>query len=147
MHLGNNLKVLKHIVEGKHPFNILIQSFLKKNDKGVKIANQFKNKISLLIGNEFNFNSSNSRMLNTIKEINSNFNIEILTNVSGKINALELGLLNNKKYNLDNSGKNLFYLIGTDNVKGIKKNDFIIYQGHHNDIIRTNFDVILPTAA
>lgn len=147
IHLGNNVEILKKIVEGKHPFNVLIQSFLKKNNKGVKILNKFKNKISLLIGDEFNNNTENVRLLNNIKELNNKFEIQILNRMVGKLNALELGFFNNKKYNLNGAGKNLFYLIGTENVKNFKKADFIIYQGHHNDAIRTNFDVILPSTA
>jgi hypothetical protein len=61
------------------------------------------------------------------------------------LNNLELGFFNNKQHYFLNKNSKLFYLIDIDSCKYITKNDFVIFQGHHNDKIRTQFDVILPS--
>lgn len=136
-HLGTDINILKKLLKGKHPWVNIIQSFLKKNNQNIKIPNIFKSKISVIIGSE----CSNMNLTPFIK--NSLFDFEFLIKSSGELNALELGFLNNRKFN--NKVSNLFYLLGSDNVKAIKNTDFVIYQGHHNDVIRTKCDVILPS--
>ena len=42
IHLGTNLNVLKKVLTGKHAFCRDIQTFLKRNNKNVKIFNEFK---------------------------------------------------------------------------------------------------------
>jgi len=63
---------------------------------------------------------------------------------TGKINVLELGLFNNKN-KINNNKKSLFYLINNETTTNIKENDFVIFQGHHNESLRTKFDIILPS--
>jgi hypothetical protein len=63
---------------------------------------------------------------------------------TGKINILELGLFNNKN-KLNNNKKTLFYLLNNETTTNIKKDDFVIFQGHHNEALRTKFDIILPS--
>jgi len=146
IHLGNNISVLKKIIEGKHNFVSIIKSFLKKNNNNINIKNFFKNSVSLVFGEEFNkkLNHKNINIL-TQSFSSTKFSYNILHNSVGKINLLELGFYNNKKLNINKP--NIYYLIGTDAIKNIKQNDLIIFQGHHNDKMRLNFDVILPTIA
>lgn len=138
-HLGNNINILKNILEGKHKFNVTIQTFLKNN----KIKNIFKNKISIIFGEEFNSKNVQFNFLENYLKINK-FDYITLNKSVGKLNALELGFHNkNEKYN--NSSGNINYLLGVEDYKKIRFTDFTIFQGHHNDKIRTSFDVILPS--
>lgn len=144
MHLGNNLSVLKKIIEGKHYFISLIKIFLKRNNNNMHIKNFFKNSVTVIFGEEFNKKIS-SRNINILTQNFSslNFSYNILHNSVGKINMLELGFYNNKILNINTP--NIYYLVGTDYIKNIKSTDLVIFQGHHNDKIRLYFDIILPT--
>ncbi len=147
LHLGTNLQNLIKIIEGKHFFSTTIVSFLKKTTKNYKIKNLFKNYISIILPN--NSFQDNNTFLTLSKNNNNftkilNFEYRILSNYTGKLNALELGFFNNNKI-INNDFPNLLYLIGVENCKNIKKDDLVIFQGHHNDTIRTRFDIILPT--
>lgn len=140
LHLGNNLNILKKIVEGKHYFVSIIQSFLKKNNLNLKLKNVFKNKISVILDENVVFTTNiNKKYFNGL-----DLDFKTLVNYSGKINALEIGFCTTKNNVIDNQ-PNLLYLVGVEDYKNIKTNDFVIFQGHHNDKIRTKFDIILPT--
>ena len=140
LHLGNNLNILKKIVEGKHYFVSIIQSFLKKNNLNLKLKNVFKNKISVILDENVIFTTNiNKKYFNGL-----DLDFKTLVNYSGKINALEIGFCTTKNNVIDNQ-PNLLYLVGVEDYKNIKTNDFVIFQGHHNDKIRTQFDIILPT--
>lgn len=148
LHLGTNLQNLVKIIEGKHFFSTTIVTFLKKTVKNYKIKNLFKNYISVILPN-ISFQENNAFLMlsknknNLIKTLN--FEYRILSNYTGKLNALELGFFNNNKIIINNNYPNLLYLIGIEDYKNIKDNDLVIFQGHHNDAIRTRFDIILPT--
>lgn len=147
IHLGNNLNVLNRIVKGRHPFCSIILNFLKKNSKNQKIQNIFKNKIEVLFGKEIIHTQQHTNFIELIKELNSlplEFSFNSLELYSGLINMKELGFYNNNKINL--AKKNLFYLLNTETVKNKKKNDFVIFQGHHNKKSRLKFDVIFPSS-
>lgn len=142
-HLGNSFKTVKEILSGKHPFVPLLNTFLKKR----KIKNTFKNSITWLVGTEF-INQQQKFQDLIIQNYSTNklnFNVSYLAPFSGVINALELGLSSPNKQILDQTKPNLFYLIESENITQHKPNDFIIFQGSHNDLIRTKFDIILPT--
>lgn len=144
LHLGNNLLNLLKLVQGKHNFANIIFSFFKKEN----INYLYRNEISIIFGQE-SINQKNFYSVFTIIETfninNIKFNFKYITSFTGKLNILELGFFNNKQKYLNNKFDNLFYLIGVEDCKNIKKTDFVIFQGHHNDKIRTKFDVILPT--
>lgn len=144
MHLGNNISILKKIIEGKHFFVSLIKTFSKRNNNNISIKNFFKNSVTVIFGDEFN-KKINSKNINILTQTFSSikFTYNTLHNSVGKLNLLELGFYNNK--NLSTNTQNIYYLIGTDFVKNLKTTDLVIFQGHHNDKIRLNFDVILPT--
>lgn len=148
IHLGTNLNVLNLILKGKHEFNTLIQNFLKKNSKNVRIKNIFKNNISLIFGNEFNALINHNEIITAINSLKLkaiNFDINVIYPYSGQINASELGLNSLIKGQTNSNSTNLHYLLGCESTSTINKNDFVIFQGTHNEKIRTDFDIILPT--
>jgi len=140
-HLGTNLKVLKNILEGKHYFIKMIKNFEK--DK-FNITKSFKEKIWIIFGKDFvnriNINNVNKFLQNCNT---NNFFFTFLTESVGKINLLSLGIKNFKIFNKNKI--NLYYILGCENLKNFNYNDFIIFQGHHNDKIRKWSNVILPT--
>ena len=146
VHLGNNINSLFEIVSGKHPFVKTVENFLKKDNNNQKVDNNLKNKIELIFGNQFLQLKNKSKIiqaLQTNKLVNAKFNINIIDSSVGNINSKELGLFSNKKNY--KRGSNLYYLLGSETIKGLNENDLVIYQGTHNEKIRTKFDVILPT--
>jgi NADH dehydrogenase (ubiquinone) Fe-S protein 1 len=148
IHLGSNINTLTQVITGKHPFSTVIQTFLKKNIKGNKIQNLYKNNVEILFGNDFNSikNSNNIKfVLNNLSLNNVNFSINQLELYSGKINACELGLVNNISTAIAKNSQNINYLIDAEYKKNITEKDLTIYQGTHNEKIRTKFDFILPT--
>lgn len=147
IHLGTNLNVLKKILTGKHEFCRDIQTFLKRNNKNTKIFNEFKNSISFIYGNEFSQLLNSAHLIKSVNNFKTNqikMDVNVLTLYSGKINALELGTYNTIATNV-NEGPNIHYLLNTETMHDINPNDFVIYQGTHNEKIRTRCDIILPS--
>lgn len=147
IHLGTNLNVLKKVLTGKHAFCRDIQTFLKRNNKNVKIFNEFKNSISLIFGNEFSQLENSNSLIKTINNLKINqvkMDVNVLTLHSGKINSLELGVYETFPTNIY-EGPNIHYLLNVETTKNIDYNDFVIYQGTHNEKIRTRCDIILPS--
>jgi len=96
-----------------------IKSFLKKNNK---------------ISDEWN-------SLNTISENAStvgSFDLGLYKTVDGSNEVLT---------DLENHKFEIVYLLGVDNLRFKKKNEFIIYQGSHGDKGAEIADIILPGAA
>lgn len=146
INLGNNLKVFKNIVEGKHWFCSHINNFLLKNDKNFKIKNSLKNNISIIYGKDFLSNKNSKNIYSYIKKLKRNnikFKQNTLLPYSGNINTLELGF--NSIIKIAPKNNSLFYLNGTDFNKYVTEKDFVIFQGHHNNLMRSNIDLILPT--
>ena len=87
--------------------------------------------------------------------INENWNgLNILTQNASTVGAIDLGFYNIEKNNnftffdkLMNKEFKLLYLVGSDNLKLKKGDEFIIYQGSHGDKNASIADVILPSAA
>jgi len=85
--------------------------------------------------------------------INENWNaLNILTQNASTLGAIDLGFYNIDKNNnfiffdkLNNEKFKLLYLVGSDNLKIKKSNEFIIYQGSHGDKNASIADVILPS--
>lgn len=146
VHLGNNINSLFKLISGKHPFVRTIENFLKKDDNNQKVDNSLKNKVELIFGDQFLKLENKSKVIQALqanKMFNSRFNINTIDSSVGNINSKELGLFSNKKNY--KKGSNLYYLLGSETIKGLNENDFVIYQGTHNEKIRTKFNVILPT--
>ena len=96
-----------------------VKSFLKKNNK---------------ISDEWN-------SLNTISENAStvgSFDLGLYKTVDGSNEVLK---------DLENHMFEIVYLLGVDNLKFEKKNEFVIYQGSHGDKGAEIADIILPGAA
>jgi NADH dehydrogenase/NADH:ubiquinone oxidoreductase subunit G len=144
-HIGTNLNNLNLVLKGKHAFCQVIQTFLKTNQKNKKINSNFNNNISIIFGNEFIQLKNSAEILTTVansKLKNIKFDVSVLKMSAGEINALELGLYSNKKAVIKNNA--LHYLINKESTNDLKDTGLVIFQGTHNEKIRTKFDIILP---
>jgi NADH-quinone oxidoreductase subunit G len=157
--LGNSNEILISIAEGKHPFS--------------KLLRKAKNPI-IIVGMSALQRADGDSILVAIETISKYTNlitkdwngINILHNAAGRVAGLDLGLVpgvnlnmnflksfipETNQINLKNSLKNLkvIFLLGADEIdlSLIKKDAFIIYQGHHGDNGAMIADVILPGAA
>ena len=145
--VGDSTKEINELVNKKSEFS---QKFLSSKkpiviigesallaDKGQLIFEEMK---EFLIQN--NFISENWNALN------------ILTQNSSTVGCIDLKLISLSQDNnfiffdkiLNNEFK-LLYLLGSDNIKINKKDEFIIYQGSHGDRGAEIADVILPSPA
>ncbi len=131
----DNHEVSRLIKEAKKPLIILGQSSLKTKSakyifESIKSFLEKNNKIS----EEWN-------SLNTVSENAST------------VGSFDLGLYKTKDgsnevlKDLENHMFEIVYLLGVDNLKFEKKNEFIIYQGSHGDKGAEIADIILPGAA
>ncbi len=146
IHLGNNISVLDKIFSGRHSFCNLALNFIKFNAKDSKIMNFFKSKFILIFGNESNQIKKFTNIFETISQssqIFKFFNFNVLQNYTGQINIRELGFYNNLQISLHK--KSIFYLLNSEILQGFKKDDFVIFQGHHSLRLRKKINVILPT--
>jgi len=131
----DNHEVSNLIKEAKRPLIIFGQSSLKTKSakyifESVKSFLKKNNKIS----DEWN-------SLNTISENAStvgSFDLGLYKTTDGSNEVLK---------NLENHMFEIVYLLGMDNLKFKKKNEFIIYQGSHGDKGAEIADIILPGAA
>jgi len=144
--LDGDIENIKKITEDKHEVSSLIkkakkpliifgQSSLKSKSakyiiESVKFFLEKNNKIS----DEWN-------SLNTISENAStvgSFDLGLYKTIDGSNEVLK---------DLENHMFEIVYLLGVDNLKFEKKNEFIIYQGSHGDRGAEIADIILPGAA
>jgi NADH-quinone oxidoreductase subunit G len=131
----DNHEISSLIKEAKKPLIIFGQSSLKNKSakyivESVKSFLEKNNKIS----EEWN-------SLNTISENAStvgSYDLGLYKTVDGSNEVLK---------NLENHMFEIVYLLGVDNLKFEKKNEFIIYQGSHGDKGAEMADIILPGAA
>ena len=131
----DNHEVSSLIKEAKKPLIIFGQSSLKTKSakyifESVKSFLEKNNKIS----DEWN-------SLNTISENAStvgSFDLGLYKTEDGSNEVLK---------DLENHKFEIVYLLGVDNLKFEKKNEFIIYQGSHGDKGAEMADIILPGAA
>jgi NADH-quinone oxidoreductase subunit G len=131
----DNHEVSSLIKEAKKPLIIFGQSSLKSKSakyivESVKSFLEKNNKIS----DEWN-------SLNTISENAStvgSFDLGLYKTVDGSNEVLK---------DLENNMFEIVYLLGVDNLKFKKKNEFVIYQGSHGDKGAEFADIILPGAA
>ena len=128
----NKNEISKEIVNSKKPIIILGNSFLN-----TKSANYlfYLIKEFLLNNNKFSKDWNPFNMLSVDASTVGNFDLDIINNHDELIKNLN-----------DNKFK-LIYLLGQDNLRFKKKDEFIIYQGSHGDKGAEIADVILPGAA
>ncbi len=144
--LGERTEVIKDIIEEKHEFN--------------KILNKSKKPI-IIIGESALELDSGGYIFEELKSflikkslISEKWNaLNILIQNASTVGAVDLKIIdhncNNYKFFDDlKSGKfKVLYLLGSDNIKFRKNNEFIIYQGSHGDRGAEIADVILPSSA
>ena len=131
----DNHEVSNLIKEAKKPLIIFGQSSLKTKSakyifESIKSFLEKNNKLS----DEWN-------SLNVISENAStvgSFDLGLYKTIDGSNEVLK---------NLENHMYEIVYLLGVDNLKFEKKNEFIIYQGSHGDKGAEMADIILPGAA
>jgi len=138
-----------------------LENFL---DKKSDIYNLFKdsNKPMLIFGNSFFklksskylFNKTKQFINDHAKKLMDGWNpINIISNNASTVGSYDLGLVNSKSgyndilNNLQNHKYEIVFLLGQDNLNFEKKNEFIIYIGHHGDRGAETADIILPSPA
>ena len=138
-HIGHNINNFYQYLKGKHSFCTLEKNFIKQDNRKKK----FNPKTNIILGSEF-LNTLSTSIYKYILN-NKRFNTSTLYNYSGTINALELNAIKKNYNNISKESSKIFYNIGIDYVPNMSKDDLSIFQGHHNDLIRTEFDLILPS--
>ena len=128
---GNN-ELTKEIIKAQKPMIIFGESFLKSKSAEF-LFSSLKN--FLLINNKF------SEDWNPLNVISSD---------AATVGSLDLDIIDQKNDLIKNLSENKFdlvFLMGQDNLKFNKKNEFVIYIGSHGDNGAELADIILPGAA
>ena len=130
--IENNHEISKKILNSNKPMVVLGESFftLKSADFLFSSLKEFLHK-----NNKFKNDWNPLNILTTDAGTVGNFDLDILNNDEGLINDL-----NNNKFEI-------VFLIGQDNLKFKKNNEFVIYLGSHGDKGAEAADIILPGAA
>ena len=144
--LENNSKVIDKIIKNEHnlsnkiasaekPIIILGQSILNSNN-GAYIFEELK------------------RYLTSINKIDDNWNaLNILSTDASTVGSYDLGIFssndgsNKSLKKIEDGDVEVIFLLGQDNLKIKKSNEFIIYIGSHGDNGADMADLILPGAA
>ena len=144
--LENNSKVIDKIIKNEHnlsnkiasaekPIIILGQSLLNSNN-GAYIFEELK------------------RYLTSINKIDDNWNaLNILSTDASAVGSYDLGIFssndgsNKTLKKIEDGDVEVIFLLGQDNIKIKKSNEFIIYIGSHGDNGADMADLILPGAA
>ena len=144
--LDGDIENIKKITEDSHE----VSNLIKKAKKPLIIFGQssLKTKSAKYIFESVkSFLKKNNKMsdewnsLNTISENAStvgSFDLGLYKTVDGSNEVLK---------DLENHMFEIVYLLGVDNLKFEKKNEFVIYQGSHGDKGAEIADIILPGAA
>jgi NADH-quinone oxidoreductase subunit G len=144
--LNGDIKNIKDIVEDKHE----ISNLIKAAKKPLIIFGQ-----SVLKSNSAKYIFESIKLfLNKNKKISDEWNsLNIISENASTVGSFDLGLYKTKNGSneilkkLQNNEFEIVYLLGQDNLKFKKKNEFIIYQGSHGDKGAELADIILPGAA
>jgi NADH-quinone oxidoreductase subunit G len=123
--------ISKEIINSKKPIIILGESFFKV---------QSANFLFYLIKNFLNKNNKISKEWNSLNKLSSD---------ASTVGSLDLNIINNNEdmfENLNNNKYEVVFLLGQENLKFSKKEEFIIYQGSHGDRGAEIADIILPGA-
>ena len=130
--IENKNEISKSILEAKKPMIIFGESFFKIKS-AYYLFYSFKN--FLLKNNKFLDDWNPLNILSTDASTVGNLDLDIINKDSELIKEL-----NENKFEL-------VFLIGQDDLKFNKKNEFVIYQGSHGDKGAENADIILSGAA
>ncbi len=144
--LGNSTQTIKEIIEEKHEFN--------------KILNNSKKPL-IIIGESALELESGGYIFEELKNflikkelINDKWNaLNILVQNASTVGALDFKIINKDQSNsnffknIKNKKFKILYLLGSDNLKFDKNEEFVIYQGSHGDRGAEMADVILPSPA
>jgi len=129
---NDNHEISKLIKEAKKPMIILGESLLN------------------LFSSKYLFNTI-KKFLNKNNKLNDDWNaLNILSCDASTVGNLDIGLINESKNLLNDLRNNKFeiiFLVGQDNLKFDKKDEFVIYQGSHGDKGAEMADIILPGSA
>ncbi len=128
----NKDQLSKVIVESEKPMIIFGESFLKSKSADF-LFNSFKE-----------FLSKNNKFSDDWSPLN------VLVSDAATVGNLDLDLIDQKNEMIKNLNDNKFdlvFLLGQDNLKFKKKNEFVIYIGSHGDKGAELADIILPGAA
>ena len=144
--LNGSIENIKMISEGNHEVSNLIKDAKKpliifgqsslRNDSAKYIFESIKS-----------FLKDNGKISNEWNSLN------IISKNASTVGSFDLGLYktedgsNEVLKDLENHKFEIVYLLGVDNLKFEKKNEFIIYQGSHGDKGAEIADIILPGAA
>ena len=130
--IENNNELSKDIIKAQKPIVIFGESFLKSKSAEF-LFNSFKN--FLLINNKFTDNWSP---------------LNFLPSDAATVGSLDLDIIDESNELIKNLNENKFdlvFLMGQDNLKFNKKNEFVVYIGSHGDNGAELADIILPGAA
>ncbi len=122
----------KDIIDSQKPLIIFGESFLKSKSA------------------EFLFSSFKNFLLNNNKFTDDWIPFNFLPSDAATVGNLDLDIIDKKNELLKKLNENKFdlvFLMGQDNLKFNKKNEFIIYVGSHGDNGAELADIILPGAA
>ena len=128
----NSNQLSKNIVNSQKPMIIFGESFLRSKSA------------------EFLFNSFKEFLLNNNKFSEDWNPINVLVSDAATVGNLDLDLIDTKNEVIKNLNENKFdliFLLGQDNLKFSKKDEFVIYIGSHGDRGAELADIILPGAA
>ena len=144
--LNGDIENIRDIIEDKHEISDLIKSSKKplivigqsslRSDQAKYIFESIKS-----------FLKKNNKIS---KEWNS---LNVISENASTVGSFDLGLYKTENgsneilENLENNKYEIVYLLGQDNLKFKKQNEFIIYQGSHGDKGAEIADIILPGAA
>ncbi len=130
--IENNNELTKDIIEAQKPIIIFGESFLRSKSA------------------EFLFSSFKNFLLSNNK-FNDDWNpLNFLPSDAATVGSLDLDIIDPKNELIKNLNENKFdlvFLMGQDNLKFNKKNEFVIYVGSHGDNGAEIADIILPGAA
>ena len=143
--LPNETKIIKETIEGKNELSVKIQ----KSKKPLIIIGQT---ILNLKSGKYIFEQI-KKYLTSINKINSEWNsLNILSKNASTVGSYDLNILSSAdgqnialKKN-ENNEFEIVFLIGQDNLKFSKKNEFVIYIGSHGDNGAEVANIILPGA-
>ena len=143
--LSGNTKVVKDIVEGKHNLSSKIES----SKKPLIIIGQ---SVLNLKSGKYIFEEI-KKYLTSINKMTEEWNsLNVLSKDASTVGSNDLKIINSadsQNITLTKTLNNEFeilFLIGQDNLKFKKKNEFIIYIGSHGDHGAECADIILPGA-
>ncbi len=139
----NETKIIKEIIEDKHELSTKI----KNSQKPLIIIGE---SVLKLKSGKYIFEEIKN-YLTSINKINKEWNsLNILSKNASKVGSYDLNIFSSLESEnitlekIQNNDFEIVFLIGQDNLKFIKKNEFIIYIGSHGDKGAEIADVILP---